>query len=979
MNDLPKTIAPRSVLVPTNYADSNLLETTTQNHKQRLISYSAVLLAAASSVLLSPQAALSQAAPSNINYDPISGSVHIDSNAFDIRTGSLQNESNIPLPNGLPAERYERVALPVRENILAPNTIEITPDVDYINSALNEAIAQENQSPNYQLNENTLQLNTQFNLQRAPGAHAYGEGVEVTVTNAQGETITQDSAFVRGSRVTKGPEGEKLPESAQIDISYGANDTATLRVLNLRSNNADPNESGVYFSQNGELIVEDLQNGGDLDFNDGEYVQISNGQGEAQVVAQTEETSINTEVTQTPLDPELRTEESITEEIVENIINADIVSTEERDFGQVELENTQPHTSIGHATGTVSENGEQLIYSRYSANSQIRAGSDGLSATGQLKPLIDNPNVPPTLLSGSMVFNPFVGDNTAGLTASVGINQFLSPTHRRAADAFGNPIENPTSGAHLLEPTGFLNNRRLVGYVPPTPDETVLGNQLSPTNGIFELPTDRAIVISPADAATVGPGNAAYTDNVGGLLIEDAAGSMSFVPQWTKAGYSQTDLSLSAGEAVRVIYALVPQQTNQNLELDQTYAVELGENGYKIVDGNFSIISADQQPENFLAKTATIYAVEDTVAGENAVTALFNGIQGVYAEESGGDAIPTIDITSAAEADARIGNALFPVQTIPGDPGQQAYAHTTRAAGLYLGGSLTTGIGNQRDTVREIDIQMDSVVSELLTQRTISTFITPITQQDTITRQRTETTEESGTAIFDINRNGQLTNISFVEEDSEVISIDNTVVNRQRQIIRGEEKLISSTVEEDLETMNIETVESDRTTEERSDSYANLSALQGELTFGGVLNIGNTPWTSAANTIRAELFAQETVIGLNDDGIDTGWRAEILFNPFGEVKREAYQYDASGNIVPVYQTEAARDANGQQIIETLTGANGELVEVLVNQFVLDENGDRIAQTVGTGEAKGPAVYLRVQDTFSSDDGLTVAGGFQLSF
>ncbi|MEL6554286.1 MAG: hypothetical protein AAFQ63_12595 [Cyanobacteria bacterium J06621_11] len=981
MNVLPKTVSSQ-VTTATHHTSNNRSQKNSRKEFPRSVIASSAIcfLAAASGILLTQQNAFAQSIPGNISHDAISGAVHIDNNAFNIQTGAFENESHIPLPAGLPAERQERVALPVIENVLAPNTIEITPDIDYINHALNEAIAPESENTQYQLDADSLQLTTQFNLRQVPRAHDYGEGIEVIISNEQDEVISRESAFVQGRKVKTGPNGQTLPTAAQIDAAYGANDTATLRVLNLRSNGADPSESGVYFSQDGELIVEDLQNGGDLDFNDGEYVQISGGQGEAEASAQTETVSVDTEVIETPLGPEMRTEELIVEEIVEDIVSADAISIEERDWGQVELDNPQSRNSnIGHATGVMSENGEHLVYNRYAGNSQIRAGSDGISATGQLKPLVDNPNVPPTLLSGSLTFNPFVGDNTAGLTGSVSVNQFLNPTHRLATDALGNAINNPTGDAPLVEPTGFLNNRRLIGYVPPTPDETVLGNQLFSTNGIFELPANQTIIISPATEPVVGPGNAAYTDNVGGLLIENAAGNMSFLPQWTKAGHSQDDISLSAGEAVRAIYALVPQQAGQNLTLGQAYDVRTGANGYEIANGGFSIISADQQPQNFAAETATVYAVEDTVAGSNAVTELFNGIQGLYAEEEGGDRISTIDLTSTDEADARVGNNLFPRETIPGDPGQQAYARTTRAAGLYLGGALTSGIGNQRDTVRQIDIEMDSVVSELLTQRTTNTFITPITQQDTITRQRTETTEESGTAFFDINSSGELTNVSFVESDSQVVSVDSIVLDRNRSIIRGEEELVSSTVEENLEMMDVEAVESDRTTEDRSDSYANLAALEGELTFGSVLNFGNTPWTSAANTIRAELFAQETVIGLNDDGIDTGWRAEVLFNPFGEVKREAHQYDENGNIVPVYRTEAALDADGQQIVEALTGANGELVNVLVNQFVLDEAGDRIAQTVGTGEAKGPAVYLRVQDTFSNDDGITVAGGFQLSF
>ena len=151
------------------------------------------------------------------------------------------------------------------------------------------------------------------------------------------------------------------------------------------------------------------------------------------------------------------------------------------------------------------------------------------------------------------------------------------------------------------------------------------------------------------------------------------------------------------------------------------------------------------------------------------------------------------------------------------------------------------------------------------------------------------------------------------------------------------------------------------------------------LALGGVFNFGNTPWTSAANTVRAEFFARDTVIGIGGDAAETGWRAEVLFHPFGEVQRDAFQYDAQGNMTPVYKTEAVRDAGGQPMYKTLTDADGQPVEVMVNQFVTDESGDRVAQTVGTGEAQGPGIYLRVEDAFNDDETLIVAGGFQFSF
>ncbi|MGB7487790.1 MAG: hypothetical protein WA901_16490 [Phormidesmis sp.] len=916
---------------------------------------------------------------SHLVHDAASGSVYIDNNAFDIQTGILDNTSAIPLPTQLPIDIKEGVSQPVTRDRLAPNTVELSPDLDYIDRALTQAIS--SQSGQYELETDSLQFTTQFNLRQSHRNHRFAEGIEVTVFDEGGNVVSRESTFVSGGGVNIGPDGQRLPEASQITAAYGANDTVELRVLNLRSDGAAPTESGIYLSPAGEFAVEDGRRGGDLDFNDGDYLQVSDGQGAAQLLAQSDSISIETKVRETALAPELRTEEIIETDIVETVVSSDGVAIEERDWGQVELAGNRPSVQpLGHATGAVSENNEQLVYSRYSGNSEIRAGSDGLSLTGQLKPLVDNPNVPPTLLSGNLGFNPLLGDNTASVTGSLGINQFLNPTHRLVTDAAGNVINNPNAdGAPLVEPTGLFNNRRLVGYVPTVSQQSVSGAQLLPTNGIFELPADQAIVISPVDSQAVGPGNAAYTDNVGGLLIERATGELSFLTQWTKDGYAEDSLSLEAGEAVRAIYALVPQQPGQALMLGESYDVMAGVDGYEIAAGGFSIIAADRQPENFVAETSTIYAVEDTTPGNNAANELFNGIQGTYVQEPGAASVPTVDVNLMSEADARLGNTLFPLETVAANPGQGAYAQTTRAAGLYLGGSLTGGIGNQRDTVRQIDVQMDSIASELLTQRTTNVFMTPIMQRDTVVQQRTETTQDSSMAFFDIDFSGEVTNVRFVEGDQEVMSVDERVLSSDRKIIKGEEVQVSSETQTRLESLGSEQVESDRTSTENTDSYANLSAVQGELTFGGLLNFGNTPWTSAANTVRTELFAQDTVMGRGDGGIETGWRAEVLFHPFGEVRSEAYQYDSEGNAVPLYQTQPVLDANGQRQMEAITGVNGDLVNVQVNQFVIDEAGDRIAQTVGTGEAKGPGIYLRAEDAFGDSESMIVAGGFQLSF
>ena len=452
------------------------------------------------------------------------------------------------------------------------------------------------------------------------------------------------------------------------------------------------------------------------------------------------------------------------------------------------------------------------------------------------------------------------------------------------------------------------------------------------------------------------------------------------MPQWTANGYAQSPLVLEAGTARRIIYALVPQQAGQALQLGQRYAVTNDADGYRIAEGRFTVISADQQPQNFVQEAAEVYAVEDTLPGRNAVTDVFNGVQGSYVQTAGGDRLSTVDVTLPGEADARVGNTLQPLSITDADPGQRAYGQTTVAAGFYLGGSFTSGIGNQQDTVSRVTTTMERTTDRIRTQRTINTFATPLTQVDSLVIANTETTVESGTAAFDINAQGELANVVFSERERVIRDINTAIVDRTSELQQGEAFLIDARTEETVQlgASQMRLIEQDASSEK--DTYPNLAPLQGEIALGGVLNFGHTPWSPAANTVRAELFARDTVIGQSSDA-ETGWRAEVVFHPFGEQRREAFQYDEAGNVVPVYQTEPVLAVSGQQLLKTLTGESGEVVELLVNQFVTDETGDRIPQKAGTGRPVGPGLYLQVEDLFSGDDddGIEFAGGVQFSF
>ena len=916
-----------------------------------------------------------------LSYDQTTGAVRIDNNSFNLQTGELSNESNIPLPDGFPEQVRDRVAIPTFSDRLAPNSIEIRPNVDYVRQSFSEILGDRQPGSSYDLQTDSLRFSTQFNLHSSEGNHAYGEGIQVTVRNANGEVLRQETAFVRGFAVTRGPNGEELPESATLSVDYGPTERVELRVLNIRQDGADPSESGIYFAKDGRFIVEDLQDGGDRDFNDGDYVKIFSGRGEATTLEARENITYETEVVEVPLAPELRQEERVEAAVVESLQEADeVLIAETRDYGQVEAPDTASRW-LGHASGARAASGEQLVYSEYTNESQFRLGSDGVGITGQLKPLLDNPDVPPTLLSGNLNFNPFVGNNEAGFTGTVGVTQYLTRTHRTVRDAFGNEIVS-ASGRRLLEPAGLITNRRLVGYVPSLPSTQARGERVFSVDGVFNLPEDRAFAIAPPDAQKVGRGNAAYTSNVGGVLIEYATGEISFLPQWNGSGYAQESFELGAGEARRIIYALVPQQPGQALALGEQYAVRDEGNRYAIADGNFVIISADRQPQNFAQETTEVYAVEDTLADRNnAATNVFNGIQGVYAEQVGGELIPTVDVNVQSEADARVGNELFPINTVVGDSGQRAYSRTTRAAGFYLKGSLTAGIGNQEDTVTRSSATVDQAVDAVRTTRRLDTFATPLFQREEITIETVAVERNSGTAFFDINQNGELENARFESDLSPAQLVESREVGRSSTVVRGEEALVDSVMLESVAFFDAdgEAVALDETISTRKDSYPNFSAMQGEVALGAVMNLGNTPWTTAANTLRAELFARDVVIGAGGNGAETGWRAEFAFHPFGEQMRDAYRYDESGAVVPIYQTERVRDTAGKVVRETLSDATGTEVEVDVNRFLLDEKGDRVAQKVGTGVARGPGIYISVEDVTDDDEGVLVAGGLQFSF
>lgn len=748
-----------------------------------------------------------QSVADNIQYDSNTGVVQLERNAWDIQTGEMDNTSAIPLPSVLIEEVKENLSQPVRRDVLAPNSIIITPDVPYIFQNVEAYLDNIEPAANYTFNEDSLSMTTQFNLQQWGESHAYGEGVELQVVDGAGTEVSRDSAFVRGYEVEVGSSGDTLPETNQISATYDGDSSVELRVLNIRKNGGEVHESGIYVSQDGEFVVEDLQNGGDRDFNDGKYLEFSDTNGEAEAVRETTTVTSEEDVTETDLAPETRVEEIVESDVGENVNQSSEQQVSEvvTDWGQVETPVTAS-PRLAHASGATTEDDELLVYDRYSAESHVRAGSDGVSAAGQFAPLFDNPDLPPTLISGRVAFNPAAANNEAGLTATVGITQFFNSTHRQATDIFGNAVLSPENeDIDFLEPTGLFNNRRWVGYVPATPT-----------------------IETPNDATTT------LADLLKGVSTERLAA------QW---GYNQT----------------------------------------------------------------------------------------------------------------------------------------TVASSFYVGGSLTGGVGNQTNTVTRVNEMLTVATDELTTQRTLNTYLTPMTQIDTVVTETTSTTREAGNVLFNLNSRGKLDNAEFFWTGDISTQTSRQETGRSSVIQAGVEQLIDSVTQQEVISLDASAPANVQTQTTSEESSANFSPLMGELTLGYVLNFGNTPWTAAANTLRAELFARDTIVGRSTGAQDAGWRAELIFHPFGEVQREAHQYDLAGNLQPVYQTEAVLDESGQQVLEQLVGPDGTAIDVAVNRFLLDEQGDRMAQMVGTGQAKGPGVYVRMENMFGQESSPTIFAGLQFSF
>jgi hypothetical protein len=301
------------------------------------------------------------------------------------------------------SDPQEKVAQPVIEDQLAPNSIQIQVDRENLQQQLQPHL-QPQVPPNFEVQEESFQFRSRFDVRQNLGNHDYGEGIEVNVYGPDGTLRSSEKVFVRGDRVSEF-NGQALPEADFIEVTYGAADRVELRVLNLRpgeNGEVTEHESAIYPTVNGDLAVEDFQNGGDLDFNDGNYLEIANGSGDTQLIHEGERAVqgeiTETDAVETPLPPNVRIVHSLEQESeFSTSVITEVEST--RDYGSVENPRTDANL-LPHAVGARTADDEQLIYSQYSATEQLRLSNDGVTITGQTAPLNEDPAAAPTLVTG---------------------------------------------------------------------------------------------------------------------------------------------------------------------------------------------------------------------------------------------------------------------------------------------------------------------------------------------------------------------------------------------------------------------------------------------------------------------------------------------------------------------------------------------------------------------------------------------------
>lgn len=1058
-------------------------------------------------------------------YDPKTGQAQTDIGVFrvntdpnDLNNQGIKTPTNVDLLRTEEGQRQQEFRDPNGNTTDASNAFKYGVNQQELDRQFNQV------APGSTLDKNSLQFETDVTLRTRDGAHAYAQGIRATVTKPDG-TKTEQLILVAGGSVDRDKDGNLLPREATIPMKWGPNDDVKLEIVNIKNNGGEIEDSGVTIDKNDLLTWEDMSGGGDYDLKDGAGAVTLGGKGSG--AFQQIGVSVRTTTKEVPLDPLTRQEQTVArndatvvsdrqqkdkvvvgqgtvvqETRVDGIASRDAVEVERARLARERVESRQYETTktdvqrgrvqatrpnavvLPHATGVgVDETGVQVNDNvrpedrqtnaqKYTSAGQVRMGSDGGSFTYQTGPLNKNPDASPTLLSGTVSVNPGAGANQAGITVTATLTQYIGSTHQRYTDMYGNVVKNPNPDGPELVEVKRNNSSRIEGYVPDKPDVHIPGTQIVSKNGVYAI-NGREAIMSPPDPSKAGRGDAAYTDNVGGIIITKTDGTMVFKPQWTKAGFEQNTTVFGAGQVTQVMQALVPQQKGQDLQLGQSYEVKKAPDGTYQVAG-FKAITPDAQPQNFVQIAQDTYAIEDTLASGNAANAKFDGRQGVHRQQPGGPDIATVDVGTAG-TDATVNNtAKTPDVTIPGERGQEGRWVTPSSTNFRVGLSVSSGLGNREDiktttTSRyqedtrireEVEVtkstpgQIQTPVADITTtstdyqdiaQRTTNLRDTDTGYQDTTetknyatgqtridTTQTQVTTTQNGRTSFDIGSDGNLTNVqntlvgsptsvdgastttSTIKSGAEQLTGVSSVTSDRvstgtstevtgvsvgdaervlgqststtQRVQTGDSKFVatgpSNTTEQVLSAAELgkTVILLDRKVSTTRESHPDFAPVTAEIRAGMIHQWGGTPHTAAANSVSADLFARGVVLGQSDKGAVGGVRLEMILNPLGEEQKPAYRVTKEGNVEPIYKTRPVLDADGNKVYATVKDKDGKDMQVQVNEFVRDAEGKLVQDTVGTGKAKGPGIYLRVEKELIGDGrALSIQGGLKFDF
>jgi len=316
------------------------------------------------------------------------GGAKFQNNIYILETGPQENSSNIPLPTVLPTSVSEGVKIPTDSNRQAPSSLYLSVDDGYVTNSITQATG-------LQVVDYEVTINSR--IDRVPGSHDFAEGI----TNEDGE------ALVRGDEVTKDLNGNVLPETNTLETQFSRGERAEVSVVNLRPKASSLSDSGVFLSESGEVLVEDLRNGGDKDFNDANLDVLAGGTIEADLEG------VSTEV---------------------------VTDTYREDW------NLKPRT-ISNVLGFLDENQQPTD------SAQVTLDSNGsVNLAYQSAPLFSLRR--PTLLGVNLDINPF-DQEFANL--SVGATQFLTPI-------YDDQIVNQLSGQLALLPPAEGSGNGLAAY-----------------------------------------------------------------------------------------------------------------------------------------------------------------------------------------------------------------------------------------------------------------------------------------------------------------------------------------------------------------------------------------------------------------------------------------------------------------------------------------------------------------------------------